>query len=161
MKILVLSDSHGSEENIVSAIHQERDADAIIFLGDGERDFEAAAAEFGFFPYGDDTSCAVYQVKGNCDLFSREAVTIVPVLGGLRILVTHGYDQNVKYGLHTLVREAKERGCAAALFGHTHVQFSGEMNGIQLLNPGSIRSGKYALLIVRDGTITKTEKKEL
>ena len=131
------------------------------FLGDGERDFDAAVAEFGFYPYGPDTSCQVYQVRGNCDPFSREQVTIRPVFDGVRILATHGFDQNVKYGVHTLVREAKEAHCHAALFGHTHVPFCEETEGILLLNPGSIRSGKYALLTIEEGRILRAETKKL
>ena len=43
MKILVFSDSHGNEDNMVRAVEQERPStlDAIVHLGDGWRDAEA------------------------------------------------------------------------------------------------------------------------
>ena len=42
MKLLVLSDSHGYDEQLVAMILGHPDADAVIFLGDGERDFDTA-----------------------------------------------------------------------------------------------------------------------
>ena len=56
MKILVISDSHGASEYIVEAISRNKDADAIVFLGDGERDLEEALADCNISPYGDDGS---------------------------------------------------------------------------------------------------------
>ena len=43
MKILVFSDSHGNEDNMVRAVERERPStlDAIVHLGDGWRDAEA------------------------------------------------------------------------------------------------------------------------
>lgn len=43
MKILVFSDSHGNEDNMIRAVERERPftLDAIVHLGDGWRDAEA------------------------------------------------------------------------------------------------------------------------
>ena len=40
---------------------------------------------------------------------------------------------------------ARERGCAAALFGHTHRPLC-EQRGVLLLNPGSAADGRLALM---------------
>ena len=151
MKILVFSDSHGDEQGIIDAIEENKDANALIFLGDGERDFEGALAACNIAPYGADTSVKTYQVCGNCDRFSMEPETITAEFGGVRFLITHGHGQNVKFGYARLVQETKSRNCNAALFGHTHLQCLEKKEGITLLNPGSIRSGKYARILIRNG----------
>lgn len=150
MKILVFSDSHGAEQHMIDVILENRDADTIVFLGDGERDFEEALAGCGIAPYGPDQSVKTLQVCGNCDRYSMEPVTFCTDLGGIKTLITHGHDQNVKLGYAGLCGEAQRQGCKAVLFGHTHLQHTEEKNGILLVNPGSIRSGKYAVITVKD-----------
>ena len=151
MKILVFSDSHGAEQPLIDAIEENKDADVIAFLGDGERDFEEALAACGIAPFGPRDSIRILQVCGNCDRTSMEPVTITSDLGGVKTLITHGHDQNVKFGYARLMQQAKKSGCQAAFFGHTHLQTAEEKDGILLLNPGSIRSGKYAVVTVEDG----------
>ena len=46
MKLLVFSDSHGMPLYMREALERHRTADAVIFLGDGMRDFEAMRALF-------------------------------------------------------------------------------------------------------------------
>ena len=62
MKILVFSDSHGNEDNMVRAVERERPStlDAIVHLGDGWRDAEALHRLYPRIP--------LEQVPGNCDL---------------------------------------------------------------------------------------------
>ena len=40
MRLLVLSDSHGRKNLLLEAVELHPEADAVIFLGDGERDIE-------------------------------------------------------------------------------------------------------------------------
>lgn len=40
-------------------------------------------------------------------------------------------------GLEHLAQLAKMNGCKAALYGHTHVRRTEEVNGVYLMNPGS------------------------
>lgn len=151
MKILVFSDSHGSEQGMVDAIRENQDVQMIIFLGDGERDFESTLSQLGIAPYGSDGSVRTLQVCGNCDRYSMSPVTLTADLAGVKTMITHGHDQNVKYGYARLTIEAKEKGCCLVLFGHTHKQYMHEKDGLTLLNPGSIRSGKYAVICINDG----------
>ena len=95
MKILVFSDSHGAEENFISAIRENPSAEAIIFLGDGERDFEYALAYFGIFPYGNEIK-DVYHVRGNCDFHSSASDSVIAEVKNTRLFITHGYEQKVK-----------------------------------------------------------------
>ena len=159
MKLLILSDSHGAEEKLRDIITENPDAGAIAFLGDGERDFENALAECDIYPYGS-RKVEIYQVAGNCDLYSNEAVTLIEKFGFQRVLITHGYEQHVKEGLFRLYRQAKEHGCSAALFGHTHIQHIEEHEGITFFNPGSVRNGCYGVMTEKYGRFT-FEHKEL
>lgn len=131
MKILVMSDSHGRSDGMRKAIRREAPLDAIIHLGDlqgGEHLLPGLA------------KCPVYMVAGNCDypsdILPREQII---VLGGRRMLLTHGHQYSVSWDTEELLLRAMEEGCTAALFGHTHRPFlSGVEEDVMLLNPGSI-----------------------
>ena len=156
MKLLVLSDSHGHDENLTDIILSCPDAGAIIFLGDGEWDFDNALQVCGI---GEEER-VICRVRGNCDRASREPETIVREFGGIRFLITHGHEQNVKYGLWGLVDEAKKRTCKAALFGHTHQKTFRTKEGITLINPGSAAGGSYCLLEAENGIVRELELQE-
>ena len=89
MKLLVMSDSHGHDEILADIIMEHPDADAVIFLGDGEWDFENAINACGIRE--EKTIC---QVRGNCDRGSREPETIVREFAGVRFFMTHGHEKN-------------------------------------------------------------------
>lgn len=143
-KFLVLSDSHGRSGKVKKILAAHRDADGIIYLGDGEKDLAAALA-------AEERKWPVYQVRGNCDRESSQAVTLLEEIDDVRFYITHGYEQGVKYGLERLAGLAKEEGCAAALFGHTHGAHLSEMNGVTLFNPGSAANGSYGVIQIEKG----------
>ena len=130
MKLLVFSDSHGMPLYMREALERHRTADAVIFLGDGMRDFEAMRA---LFP-----EMAFYAVRGNCDFGSDAPVKMVLDLGGARIFCTHGHAYNVKYGLYSAVCAAREEKANLLLFGHTHEPLETYDDGLYILNPGSV-----------------------
>ena len=63
MRLLVMSDSHGRKNMLLDAMELHPEADAVIFLGDGERDIEFAK---NYFP-----DKKIYAVCGNCDFNSE------------------------------------------------------------------------------------------
>lgn len=148
MKILVFSDSHGAEENFISAIRENPAAESIIFLGDGERDFEYALAYFGIFPYGNEIK-DVYHVRGNCDFHSSASDFVIAEIKNTRLFLTHGYEQKVKHGLERLASEASAKNCGIALFGHTHLRHLSAVGNVTLFNPGSLRDGSYGLIKIK------------
>ena len=156
MKLLVLSDSHGHDENLTDIILSHPDAGAIIFLGDGEWDLDNALLACGIR----EEERIVCRVRGNCDRASLEPEMIVREFGGVRFLITHGHEQNVKYGLWGLVDEAKKRNCKAALFGHTHRKTFLVKEGITLINPGSAAGGSYCLLEAENGIVKEPARQE-
>lgn len=152
MKLLVLSDSHRRKNRLSEIISEHKDAQAIVFLGDGISDFEDALAENAIDPC--DMSRDIISVLGNCDAFGRSAGHIVRELGGIRFYITHGAEENVKLGLWSLLEAAKNNDCKAALYGHTHIASCIEKNGVSLFNPGAVANGEYGIIqISTDGAM--------
>lgn len=156
MRILVVSDTHGHEENLARVLQDIGMPDCVIHLGDYEGG-EAHIQEM--------ISCPLYMVAGNCDFFSRLPLTQIAEVGGLRILLTHGHYYFVSVGMWDLIEDAKANGCNVAMFGHTHRPFLDQGDEeITLLNPGSLsyprqddRRPSYALVTVEEGTPAKYE----
>lgn len=151
MKILVLSDSHSALSFMFRAAAKVK-PDAIVHLGDYYDDGEALAEEFPRIPF--------YQVPGNCDRYrapiGAHEILILPVLG-VKLYMTHGHKHNVKFYTGTLIRDAREAGAAAALYGHTHqAECYREEDGLWVLNPGSAGSygGSAGIIEVNDGKIS-------
>ncbi len=76
---------------------------------------------------------------------------------GIKIFACHGHLYSVKTTLARLAKRAKELGCQVALYGHTHEARESVIDGVTLLNPGSLSryaDKSYLYLIVNDGKIT-------
>lgn len=137
MKAIILSDSHGNVYNVRAALSKHPDAGHIIFLGDGERDFDYLTEETGGRP--------LTMVCGNCDFGSSlNAVELLKIENQL-IYCTHGHKHYVKYGLDNLLKEAETVGASLALFGHTHEQYTDYIDGMHIMNPGSINEYEYGI----------------
>lgn len=150
MKVLVLSDSHAGLSFMRAAVKAVR-PDALVHLGDYYDDGEVLAKENGHIP--------MYQVPGNCDrfrCFGKPELLCLDV-GGVRMLMTHGHNEGVKYSQSRLIAQAQQFGAAIALYGHTHVvDCHREENGLWVVNPGSCGSfwGSVAVVETADGVIT-------
>ena len=135
MKILVVSDTHGTMYHLERLLAEQKDFSRILHLGDieGEADYLEALAE-----------CPVDIVAGNNDFeydLPREKVITV---GGHTIFMAHGHAHMVNYGKERLLTAAIQRGAEVALFGHTHVPFFDDTRCVTLLNPGSISKPRQA-----------------
>lgn len=148
-KIIVISDSHGAKQNLRMLLDKES-YDLICYLGDGIKDLS-----------GFDLEEKLYAVAGNCDLFSTEPLQLKLVVENIPVLLTHGHKYNVKSGLWTLAKEAREQNIKLVLFGHTHKSIIENFDDVKLINPGSLFSGNYILLTINKGTILKIEQKNL
>lgn len=149
MKILVLSDSHRASAYAEKALSAHPTAEVVIFLGDGEGDI---------LPHMRQPQQAFAAVRGNCDLCSTLPLTRVFDLQGIRFFCAHGHTYHVKSTLVYLKTAARTENASVALFGHTHTPFLAEENGLLLFNPGSLRSGDYGLLELRNGVIRAFHK---
>lgn len=150
MKILVLSDSHSSLSFMRRCMAAVK-PNAVIHLGDYYEDACALEEEY--------SQVLFCKLPGNCDRYRTggdSAPILCPVFGGVRLYLTHGHLHRVKSGLFALVRDARQAGAAAALYGHTHeADLHWEEDGLLVLNPGSCGyyGGSAAILEVRDGRI--------
>lgn len=139
MKIIVVSDSHGREENLKKVIEMHRNADVFLHLGDGAPGFLSLCRTMGF---------AAFAVRGNCDFFSSHDSPLenqlLLNLDGIKIFMTHSHYYG---GNHSSVEYAAfERGADIALFGHTHERYSSyiapddeyKRGALYVMNPGSI-----------------------
>ena len=131
MKILVVSDTHRNFIALKKAFDAVPDADTVVHLGDGE-------SEFALLCSMNPTLAAVY-VGGNCDNEIHKSVHIMSA-GGLKIFCTHGHRFNVRNGVEVLAAEAKKNDCAIALYGHTHINRTDVVDGVYVMNPGSLDS---------------------
>lgn len=148
MRILVISDSHGSLRNIEKAIEAQPDAKNIIFLGDGASEIEEAS-----YIYDDRI---FHIVRGNCDFLSSESSSKTVTINGTKIFFTHGqYMRDVG----NLVKAAKQENAKIALCGHTHIAYTNYIDGVYVMNPGSITMprdlsrGSYGVIDIVDGGI--------
>lgn len=155
MKAAVFSDSHGMTELMEEALHRYR-VDAVIHLGDHDRDAQELRLEFPHLP--------LYSVRGNCDLASSAPDRMTFSLGSVKVFITHGHLHRVKYSIDSLVYAAMEQGASLALYGHTHVPDHRDIAGVKLINPGSAGTGRrptWALIEIFDNGGIACDIKEL
>ena len=131
MKIVVFSDSHGNSDAVSAIFRKENDADAFIFLGDGTDDLRMAQKQ-------NLISQPLLVVRGNCDRNLRIPPEQLSGFEDKLLFFTHGNGYEVKWTLEGLKQAAKQRDVEIVLFGHTHVPYLEEDNGIYYFNPGSV-----------------------
>ncbi len=130
MKILVFSDSHGDVRTMVSVCEHEKPG-LIMHLGDHYADAEQLSYEY--------TKAEIVKVPGNTDFGVLHSSTKMHEVCGKRIMLTHGHAFDVKSGDYAwLLQAGKERSADIILFGHTHVPYMDEEDGVMLMNPGRI-----------------------
>ena len=142
MKILVMSDSHKNMQSMRRAIGLEQ-PDEIIHLGDHLADARQLEREYPSIP--------MLMVAGNCDWFGESPPVLTPTRGGVKLFLTHGHQHHVKMSLTRLEYAAMEAEAGVALFGHTHMQHLDRVNGMWVMNPGTIGRGDYGLLTIENG----------
>lgn len=131
MKILVVSDTHRKDDNLKLVLSQECPLDMLIHLGDAEGSEQ-------FIPDWVNPECRMEMVLGNNDFFSRLDREREIDIAGHKAFITHGHYYGVSMGPERLVDEAKSRGCDIAMYGHTHRPFLDVIDGVTVLNPGSL-----------------------
>jgi putative phosphoesterase len=157
MRILVFSDSHGDVARMKRVV-ERTEADLILYLGDGEADFETLQEDY----HG---RAMFLAVRGNCDVMSDLPAERLFAFEGIRILMLHGHTRGVKHGNERLEAMAKIQQADLVLYGHTHCAedryypAEGEDKPFRLFNPGSIgspgygRPPRYGYIEIRDGQI--------
>ena len=166
-RLLVISDSHGRSavmESIVRGFGSK--CDALIFCGDGVGDI----ANLLYKAKNDEklAECVppvIAAVHGNCDpsTYPLDKGTlyfcgmIELKVNGRGILITHGHNQGVDWGVETLGLEMQVSECNTAFYGHTHVAREDNFKNFKIVNPGSCsrpRGGQPAGFAI--ATVEKT-----
>lgn len=130
VRMIVCSDSHNNYFALEAALQAHPEAELLLHLGDGEREFDDLAAAY--------PQRRMVFVRGNCDWSSPEKPLRLLMVGGRRILMTHGHLFGVKQDVSRLLEQARQSKAELCCFGHTHTSLSSIQNGIHLLNPGSL-----------------------
>lgn len=165
LTLLALSDTHGRFDRLLEVTSRHKNADAVLFLGDGLRDLSELPHDVF------QKTCAV---RGNCDVFSVGSVDVPNerflYFGDYRILMMHGHTHGVKADGMRALAYAASRGADVLLYGHTHTSFEQyfpdgyDAGGVILpkpiyvLNPGSLGSPRdggpsYGLIDLSAGGI--------
>ena len=144
MKIVIVSDTHGSRKNIENVCECNPDADMLIHLGDVE----------------DAAEIALSLVRA---LLPREEEF---ELEGHHIFITHGHAYYVSMGEAHLQEEARRRGADIVMYGHTHVPALTIDADLVTLNPGSLtyprqqgRQATYMVMKLEKGKQPEVELK--
>ncbi len=126
MKFLVVSDSHGSIEEIDQVLKKHSDIDVIFHCGDVE------------YPKEEIDVRNIICVNGNSGFDTEFEDELTLTINGKKFFITHGHLYDVKSGIDTLKNAAKNLGIDFCLYGHTHVIHYENFNGMLVINPGSI-----------------------
>lgn len=132
MKILLMSDNHGYWDLVADLINYYRDqVDYILHCGDSE------------FPAEDIIWGQVDGVvKGNMDFDPYYETEQVIKTDQANILLVHGHLHRVNQGDNYLVERAKDLDCQLAFHGHTHILRADTVDGVTLINPGSLNHSR-------------------
>ena len=146
MKVLVVSDTHRRMDNLDRVIEIEKPLDMVIHCGDMEESDDHLRMV---------AQCPVFVVAGNNDYFHNYEKELFVRLGNHKGIISHGHNYYISMGVEIYASEARARGVDVAFFGHTHRPYYNVVNGVTLINPGSIsyprqegRQPSYAILNV-------------
>lgn len=129
MRVLIVSDTHGYNDNFMKVVEKEKDIGLIVHLGD-IKDLEDYIEEV--------TGVPCYAVRGNNDYGSMLPAQSIIMLGSHRTFITHGHDYGVSYSDSVIREHAKALECDIVMYGHTHMPEIEKIGSITLINPGSL-----------------------
>jgi hypothetical protein len=133
MRIVVVSDSHGRNDNVKQAVAQTKKkygtVDALLHMGDVEDDVDEIKSMI---------KGPVYIVAGNNDGGLGLPQQLNINLGGKEIMMTHGHRFGVDYDLHRLELLGAANGADIVMYGHTHYPSLDRNGEPVMLNPGSL-----------------------
>lgn len=129
MRVLVISDTHGTLTFARRALESRGGITHIIHLGDGMRDLERLMQDY--------PEISFFGVKGNNDLTNIYPEEMYIELAGRKIFATHGHLYGVRTSVTRLYDKALRLGADTVLFGHTHMKYDKEIDGVRFLNPSA------------------------
>lgn len=158
MKVLLVSDTHGYEDNLEKVLELEK-PEFLCHMGDveGSEDYIRAMVD-----------CPLAMVAGNNDFWSDLNPEVTFELHGFRIFMTHGHYLHAHYGTEQLRSAGHRNGADIVLFGHTHRPTLEIYDDIIVANPGSLtyprqekRRPSYMVMYLEKGKTPEIEVKYL
>lgn len=150
LRVLVVSDNHGSVNRLRYLLQIEGHIDAMVHCGDFEGSEEYIKSM---------VDCPLYMVKGNNDFFSKLPSEMTFMLGDKRCFLTHGHGYAVGFDRKNIAQAGRERGADIVFFGHSHRPVT-EVDGLLLINPGSLTYPRqeggcptYVILEIEEGKV--------
>ena len=144
-RIILISDNHRVEKAIADIRNQYCRGEILVHCGDSE--MPAYMLE------------GYVAVQGNNDDYKAYPDRRILKVAGHSILILHGH-RDMFFGQYGMLAEkAKSQECDIVMFGHTHRYFDDEIDGVRILNPGSIwhnRDGSepsYMIVDLIDGRV--------
>lgn len=128
--IVLVSDTHGNLHNLYKLDELIMHSSYFIHLGNNKSDAHLYRSAI----------C----VGGNGDGVPTNDRVIE--IDGIKIFITHGHKYDVKNSLLPLALKAEECGAKYVFYGHTHIADICEVNGVTLINPGSLYSSPMGYL---------------
>jgi len=128
-RILIVSDTHRRNNNLVKVLGSIGRIDLLIHLGDAEGSEDYIEAVAG---------CPVEILAGNSDFFTGLDREKMIQIGKYKVFLTHGQNYNVSFSSSDLQEEARSRGADIVMFGHTHRPMIESDGCLTVLNPGSL-----------------------
>lgn len=118
------------------------ECDQIVHLGDTSGDGSHIRKQF---------SDKTILINGNCDPVKLGEDEKVIEVEKVRIFATHGHLYSAKTTRLKLINRAKELNCSVVLYGHTHKACEECVDGILLVNPGTLSrysQNSYCYLVI-------------
>ena len=155
MKVLIVSDTHRNEDNLIEVLDKEKNLDLLIHCGD----VEGAEDEIEHY-----AGCKTVLVAGNNDFFSRLPREAELQVEGMKVWVTHGHNYYVNANPEYIRKEARIRNIDVVLYGHTHRPVIEKTEDLIVINPGSLtyprqegRRPSYAVLELVERDVQRLE----
>ncbi|MCU5745711.1 metallophosphoesterase [Staphylococcus sp. SQ8-PEA] len=129
-QMILVSDNHMEQGILYEVMKQFPECNVAIHLGDSQ------------FTYDDIELSQFVRVKGNTDFYPEFPAEEIVNVNGVRAFCAHGHVHEVNRTRDILVNQAKMHRCQFAFYGHTHVAKHEEIEGIHVINPGSISQSR-------------------
>ena len=141
MKILIVSDIHGSLDAAHRIVTLAASYDMVFCLGDvlyhGPRnDLPRSYAPKSVIPLMNSLSDRILAVRGNCEAEVDQMVLSFPVMSTTAMAMVDGRRMVLSHG-HIFNEDSLPPAADIFLYGHTHIPVAHRKDGVICFNPGS------------------------
>lgn len=146
MLYLIVSDTHGQHMMFREVLELTGPIQGLIHLGDSEITEESLQLMVG-------EKTKIYLVRGNRDHEGKLPLDQLIEIAGKKLFLTHGHRYKVDGGTKLLEARAKSLGAEVAMYGHTHRPDERIVEGLKIINPGSLsrprqENGKQSYMLL-------------